>query len=130
MRAYTLATCLALACCAPGTNGLRQACANTDEILTGSYNLTASWYHSDQLRILDKAKTDKAAAQSMLEQDEKIASKVLGSLDAATSAKRTICDLIPAIDAGLKKDIPSLILSLLQIAADVRTAVAALQGVL
>lgn len=119
-----------LTCCAPGTNGLRQACANTDELLTSSYNLAASWYHADQARIRDKATTDKAQAEAMLEADEKIASKVLGSLDAAVSSKRAICDLIPAIDAGMKKNVPSLILSLLQIASDVRSAVAALQGVL
>lgn len=42
MRAFAVVCLLALGACAPGVDGLRQTCANTDTVLTGGYQLATA----------------------------------------------------------------------------------------
>lgn len=119
---------LSLSACAPGTDGLRQACATTDEVLTGAYQASSALYHQHEQNLKAQVTPQNLAdIKAKWEHDAALYDKVLAALDAATASKSAVCALAPAIDAGLKKDIAALIVQVVAIADQVRKAVAELQ---
>jgi hypothetical protein len=64
--------------CAPGLDGLRQACANTDTVLTGGYQLAT-------------ASMKDAAAKGTAKQLLGCFQDLVASLDTAASAKSAAC---------------------------------------
>jgi hypothetical protein len=124
--------------CAPGVDGLRQACATTDDVITSGYQSVVSWDHtvgaairSDVAAVSAETKptaTEISSLRDRLATHQGIVNKVLAALDAAVSAKKAACGLIPAIESGQKKDVPSLIQAVVQVAANVQEAVKLIGG--
>jgi len=112
----TLLTCG----CAPGADGLRQACTNADKALTGAYQTAAGTYASDQesLRAQLAANTlTSAQAETKLTAHKTIIDKVMATLDGLKASKTALCAAIPAVEAGQRKDTANLITAIGQIAA-------------
>lgn len=116
--------------CASGTDGLRQACANTDAVLMASYSTTTAAFRVDQANIRAGATAaNLAQAQSRALAHAKMFSEALNGLDGIASSAKAICDLAPAIDAGLKKDVPSLMNDLIALSADIQKVVAQFRSI-
>jgi molecular chaperone DnaK (HSP70) len=119
---------ITLSGCANSVDGLRQACSNADAVLTSGYQTTASLYKAKQEHLRSTlTPTNVEQVKATLAQDSETVGKVFAALDAATAAKKGVCELAPAIEAGAKKDIPVLVGKLLQIGLDVRNVVTDLQ---
>lgn len=113
--------------CAHGSDGVRQACASTNESLSVGYQAFTTWYRLDQQTIRDLAKTDLFAAKRRLEAHEPIALKVLSALDVARHATGAFCTpaVFDAVEHGAR-DRAALLRDLAAVAVDVATATAAI----
>lgn len=110
--------------CAHGTDGLRQGCANADVTIEGAYSVTGALVKVDLPQVRATGDTAK------LQRHEAAFGKTLGFLDSARSSKDAVCRAADAIDAGAKRDLPSLMAQLVQIAADVDKAIIEMKGAL
>lgn len=128
LKVVSLILLLPMLACAHGSDGVRQACANTNSVLEGSYRSFTAWYKLDQAVIRERAKTDQEGAVRMLAEHEPIARKTLTAFDIAKAAKIGYCSegVFAAIDAGQRKDRAAIIAALLQIASDLNAKVATL----
>lgn len=113
-----LVAALALAGCHATTDDLRRACATQEAGLTGAYRVGATLYRS---RVeAAKASEDVTSARKQLVADTATYDKVLAILDGAKAEAETQCSAADAIDAGEKKDVPTMIS--IVVAAGVRVA--------
>ena len=108
--------------CAPGADGLRQACATTNTILADSYRSVTAAMATD----LGQARaTHDATAETKLRARVPLFGKALATLDVASAAKTAACAY-----ADTSTDTKGLIAKVLAIAANVQKAVVDLLGVL
>jgi len=98
--------------CASGSDGLKQACANTDTVLTGAYKLDTATM--TEVIALGKA--------SQFRKDFEVAT---ASLDAAAATKATACSATAASNNGWA----ALMATVLQAGADATAAVGKLVAV-
>lgn len=106
MKAWWLCLALLLGGCASGEDGLRQACANTDSVLTGAYQLDTATMK--EVIALGKAGT--------YVKDFEVAT---GSIDAAAATKATACAAVATDSKGWA----ALITKVLQAGADATAAI-------
>lgn len=125
-----LGLALAMAGCAPGTDGLRQACATEERTLAGGYESAAAWYRAKIQAAKDLAPSDGKAASASLSKATATYDKALAAFDAAGAAAKTQCSLADAIDAGEKHDVKALIGQVGVVTSNIGQILAALQGAL
>lgn len=125
LRSLLLVGLLCSLGCAHGADGVRQACASTNESLSAGYQAFTTWYRLDQQTIRELAKTDVAAAKHRLEAHEPIAMRVLSALDVARHASGAFCtdSVFAAVDNG-GRDRAELLRDLAAVALDVAKATA------
>ena len=122
---FLLLASLGASGCASGADGLRQACTAADTALAGAYKTAAAVYHQRKETL--KAQIPTAGPVGVKQQWDlahEIVDKALASLDAASDTKTSLCALIPAVEAGQRKDVNDLIAKLTQVGADVAAVVA------
>jgi hypothetical protein len=111
--------------CAPGTDGLRQSCANTSTILADSYRATTALYRADQqaMRTSVTAATADATAARAAAHDRAF-DAALEILDAKRLAVETVCSYADVIDGGgIAKRVGELVAQAVQLAAEITQAV-------
>jgi hypothetical protein len=124
-----LATALALSLlvggCAPGTDGIRQGCANADATLSATYQTSTAIYRADQKALRDKLTADNInqVQQTAAAHDAAFA-KLIATLDVVRATKTVVCAAADAIDAGLRKLVADVIAQVAQLVADVALAAA------
>jgi hypothetical protein len=111
--------------CASGADGLRQACTAADTVLAGAYKTTAAVYHQRKETLKAQIPTaGPVGVKQAWDLAHEIVDKALASLDAASDTKAALCALIPAVEAGQRKDVNDLIAKVTQVGADVAAVVA------
>jgi len=114
--------------CAPGTDGLRQACANANITLTQTtVTGTAIYKLGHQTLRANLTKENADATQAKAKSYDTAMDKFLVAMLMITATKSTVCDAADAIDAGAKKNVRMLIAQAGQIIIDAATALAELQ---
>lgn len=112
-----------LSSCAPGADGLRQACTNADNVITAGYQGVVTWDKAEWSIIRTEAHTNVEKAKADGEAHDTAVAKALAVLDKAVSDKHKFCDQAWT-DAPF--DWGSLLSGALQVAIDVRQAMAAI----
>lgn len=110
--------------CAPGTDGLRQSCANANVTLSSATMASTAVYkvaHQELRARLTKENADATAA--LAKKYDAAFDKFIATMTAAAAVKKTTCDQADTVDAGIKHDVGALILQMIQFANDVATAV-------
>jgi len=113
---------MAFSGCASNADGLRQACTDVDQILTVAYQSTSDGFKADQTALRAELSANRITAEkatSRLADHKGIVDKVLASLDVLRESQSVLCNAIPAVEAGVRKDGPQLISAIMQIAAAV-----------
>lgn len=115
--------------CAPGTDGLRQACANTSTLLADTYGGTTALYRADQKALRSSIKTDTIGAlTARAAAHDQAFSSTLAILDTKREAVEVVCSYADAIDAGgMKNKVAELVAQVVQLATDIARAAADFQ---
>ena len=119
-----------LAGCAPGTDGLRQACATEQRALSGAYESGAAWYRAKIHMAETLASTDPKSAAVGLEAAKATHAKLRAALAIADATAETQCRLADAIDAGEKRDVKALIAAVGAVTAQIADALTSISGAL
>lgn len=125
-----LAMAFSMAGCAPGTDGLRQACATEERTLAGGYESAAAWYRAKLEAAKTLSSSDPKAAVSKIDAASSYYNKAISAFDAGGAAAKTQCSLADAIDAGEKHDVKALISQVGAITSNVGQILASLPGAL
>jgi hypothetical protein len=111
--------------CAHGADGLRQACTATDTVLATAYQTTAKIYHVRKEALKAQIPTaGPAGVKQQWDLAHEVVDKVLAGLDAVSDTKTAVCALIPAVEAGQRKDVASLVAQLTALGPTVAALVA------
>jgi hypothetical protein len=114
--------------CATGADGLRQACTAADTVLAGAYKTTSAVYHQRKETLKAQIPTaGPAGVKQQWDLAHEVVDKVLAGLDAVSDTKTSLCALIPAVEAGQRKDVNSLIAQLTALGPTVAALVADIQ---
>ncbi len=114
--------------CAHGTDGLRQVCANANVTLTQVTVTGTALYKLGHQELRAKLTKENADATQAKANSYNIAfDKFLATMTMISATKTTVCDTADAIDAGEKKDIPTLVTQAGKIVIDAAAALAELQ---
>lgn len=95
---------LALAGCAPGADGMRQAVTNTATVVATGYRTLGQVDAQVQARIRVQAKADAKAAQAALDEHLKRYDIAAKALDAASALVETANQSVPLVERGIAKD--------------------------
>jgi hypothetical protein len=126
LGAIGLALAFMLAGCAASTDDLRRACATEQSGLAAGYKIGAAWYRA---RIAAaKENEDVAGARARLTTDTATYDKLFAVLDGANAAAETQCSAADAVDAGEKKDVPTMISIVVAAGVRVAEAVASIEA--
>lgn len=114
--------------CAPGTDGLRQACANANVTLTQTTLTGTMLYKLGHQKLRENLTKDNADATQVKATSYNAAmDKFLVAMLMLTATKSTVCDAADAIDAGAKKDIAALTAQAGKVIIDAAAALAELE---
>lgn len=130
MKPIVLMLSLSALGCAHGVDGLRQTCTNAENIVSGGYQLATAQMKSDLATLRSEVVTGTDGSAKKLLDHEALYSKTILALNTSRYSIQAVCDLAPAIEAGMKQDIPALITKVLSMAASVQQAVLELKGAL